>query len=162
VASDPSPELSLAPLDRPAQPLRQWLTMFDLVLVALDPFTHESAWIVPTAARLLSKFREADCRVAFLVAGTPDECRAFLGPQHRNWLVFADPDRAAIKEFGLQRLPALIHVATDGSIAGVAEGWDPPAWRDVVTRLAKAMAWIPPVVPAPGDPRPYEGTPALA
>ena len=46
-------------------------------------------------------------------------------------------------------------------MVGAAEGWDPPEWHAVVTKLAEMMAWIAPVVPAPGDPGPFKGTPAL-
>lgn len=161
VASAPPLDLSLAPLNGPPRSVEQWLTTFHLVFVALDPFTYESAWLLPTANRVLLGFQEADCRIAWLVAGTPEECRRFLGPWSREILTFADPDRDAIRAFGLERLPALVHVGTDGSIIGAAEGWDPPAWRAVATSLAKMMAWTAPNIPAAGDPGPYPGSPAL-
>jgi hypothetical protein len=136
--------------------------MFHLVFVALDPFTNESAWILPTAARILTVFDQADCRVAWLVAGaTPEECRLFLGPWADQILTFADPDREAVKAFGLERLPALVHLGIDGTIVGAAEGWDPAAWRAVTERLAKAMSWRAPAIPATRDPAPFPGTPAL-
>ena len=159
--ANPSPDLTLASIDGPAQALRHWLTMFDLALVAFDPVTKESTWLLPTAARILSKFREADCRVAWLVAGDADDCRDFLGEYQQGWLTFADPDRTAVKGFGIERLPALVRVRTDGSLAGLAQGWNPTEWREVVNKLAKDMAWIPPVVPAVGDPPPFEGAPAF-
>lgn len=161
MATDPPPDLTLAPINGEPRTLRQWLTMFHLVFVAVDPFTPESAWILPTAARILLDFQEADCRVAWLVTGAPEECRAFLGPMAVELLTFSDPDRAAVKGFGLERLPALVHLGIDGTIEGSVEGWDPPAWRAVTNNLAKMMSWLPPMVPAPGDPGPYEGTPAL-
>lgn len=161
MASAPPLDLDLAPLNGEPRSVEAWLTTFHLVFVALDPFTYESAWLLPTAARILTGFQEADCRTAWLVAGTPDECRQFLGPLAREILTFSDPDRTAIKGFGLERLPALVHVGTDGSIIGSAEGWDPTEWRPVVNRLAKIMAWSAPKVPGPGDPGPYPGSPAL-
>jgi hypothetical protein len=142
--------------------VKELLLMFHLVFVALDPFTNESAWILPTAARILTVFDQADCRVAWLVAGaTPEECRLFLGPWADQILTFADPDREAVKAFGLERLPALVHLGIDGTIVGAAEGWDPAAWRAVTERLAKAMSWRAPAIPAPRDPAPFPGTPAL-
>lgn len=162
MAHDPSADLVLAPLNGPPRTVEQMLTMFDLCIVALDPFTHESAWILETAGRILTVFDQADVRVAFLCTGTPDECRMFLGPWARNVLTFADPERAAVKGFGLERLPALVHVGIDGTLVGVSEGWRPAEWRSITANLAKRMAWSSPVVPAAGDPAPFEGTPALA
>ena len=40
---------------------------------------------------------------------------------------------------GLTHLPALAHIAIDGTVMGSAEGWDPVAWRDV-TEGARALA----------------------
>ena len=150
----------LAPLNGPSRTVREWLTTFHLVFVAIDPYTNESAWILPTASRILLAFQEADCRIAWLVAGDAEACRLFLGPWAREILTFADPDRTAIKGFGLERLPALVHLGIDGSIVGAAEGWEPAEWRDVTVNLAKVMAWLPPPVPAAGDPGPFEGSPA--
>ena len=101
MASDPPPELLLTPINGKPRSVRELLLMFHLVFVALDPFTNESAWILPTAARILTVFDQADCRVAWLVAGaTPEECRLFLGPWADQILTFADPDREAVKAFG--------------------------------------------------------------
>ncbi len=162
VVTNPGPDLRLVALDGTGRTLGQWLTTFDLAFVAVDPSTDQSAWILPTAERILSNFHEADCRVAWLVTADEEDARRFLGPRAQRMLVFVDPDRAAIAAFGLQRLPAFVHVSTDGSVAGAAEGWDPAEWRAVVNRLAKDMAWIPPVIPEPGDPGPFEGAPASA
>ena len=161
VVANPAPDLHLAPLEGEAHSLAQWLTNFHLVFVAVDPNDRASSWILPTAERVLTQFYEADCRVAWLVAGDADEARAFLGPRAERLLAFADPDRTAIAGFGIERLPALVHLGTDGSVVGAAEGWQPSEWRAVVNRLAKDMAWIPPVLPEPSDPGPFEGSPAL-
>jgi hypothetical protein len=152
----------LTPIRGKPRTVRELLTTFHLVFVALDPFTNESAWILPTAARILTVFDQADCRVAWLVAGaTPEECRMFLGPWAEQMLTFADPDREAVKAFGLQRLPALVHLGIDGTIVGAAEGWNPAEWRAVTDRLAKMMSWRAPALPSPRDPAPFAGTPAL-
>lgn len=141
--------------------MREWLTTFHLAFVALDPFTHESAWILPTAVRVLTRFDQADVRVAFLVAGTPEECRMFLGPHAQEILTFSDPERTAIKGFGIERLPAFVHVAMDGTLANWAEGWNPPEWKTVADHLAVVTSWTAPVIPIEKDPGAYEGSPAL-
>jgi len=161
VASNPPPDLVLAPINGQAKAVREWLTTFHLAFVALDPFTNESAWILETALRVLRTFDQADARVAFLVTATPDECKLFLGPLTREILTFADPDRTAVKGFGLQRLPAFVHLAMDGTVENAAEGWDAREWRLVADHLAKVTSWTAPHIPAPGDPGPFAGTPAL-
>ncbi len=151
----------LRPINAPARPLAQYLTTFHLVLVVLDPFTNESAWILDTAGRLLTVFSQADCRVGWLVAGDADECREFLGPWAGRFLTFADPDREMIKSLELDRLPALVHLAMDGTLVASAEGWHPRAWQKVIDELARVLSWKAPVLPSPLDPAPYDGTPAL-
>ena len=161
MATNPPLDLELAPLKGKPRPLREWITMFDLLLAVVDPFTNESAWISRTALRVLLHFDQADCRVAWLVTGTPEECRLFLGRYADEIMTVSDPERKAVEAFGLERLPALVHLGADGQLAGVAEGWDPPAWRTVSDRLARLMSWSKPVIPLVGDPAPYPGTPAL-
>src|SRR5204863_1164083 len=114
------PDLTLTPLNGPRRTVAQLLVTFHLCFVALDPFTHESAWILPTAARILAVFDQADVRVAWLVTGTAEEARMFLGPWAREFLTFADPERDAVKAFGLERLPAIVHVGMDGTIVNSA------------------------------------------
>ena len=150
----------LHPINGEARSVAQLLTMFHLAFVALDPFTNESAWILETAGRVLTQFDQADVRVAWLVAGTASQCRQFLGPWAERVLTFADPDRVAIKGLGLTRLPAFVHLGMDGTIVGAAEGWDPPGWRAIADHLAVITAWTAPVLPLPGDPSPFQGTPA--
>jgi len=160
VATDPPADLELAPLNGQPQTIQGWLTMFHLVMVVLDPFTHESAWILKTVSRILRIYEEADCRVALMVTATPAEARMFLGPYADDFLTFADPDRTAVKALGLERLPALVHIRQDLSIAGASVGWDPAEWKAITDNLSRAMSWTKPLIPAPGDPAPYEGTPA--
>lgn len=161
MASNPPPDLTLAPLDGPPRTVEQLLTMFDLCFVAVDPFTHESAWVLATAGRILTTFDQADVRVALLCTGTPEESRMFLGPWAESILTFADPDRMVVKGFGLERLPALVHLGIDGTVVGAAEGWRPAEWKEITDNLAKRMAWSAPVIPVAGDPGPFDGTPAL-
>lgn len=161
MASNPPPDTVLRPLNGPERPLAQYLTTFHLVMVVIDPFTHESAWLLETAARILGAFVQADCRVGWLCTGDPDECRAFLGPYAERFLTFSDPDRTLVKALGLERLPALVHLGLDATVIGMAEGWDPTAWRRVTEQLARILSWTAPQIPVAGDPAPFPGTPAL-
>jgi hypothetical protein len=153
-------DLTLTPLDGGARPVEEWTTTFHLVLVALDPYTYESAWILDRAGKILRVFAEADCRVAWLVTCPADEAREFLGPWAKELLTFVDPDRLAVKGMGVERLPAFIHLNQDHAVEGKAEGWQPDEWREVADHLADVMSWSRPTIPQPGDPVPYEGTPA--
>jgi hypothetical protein len=98
--------------------------------------------------------------VSFLVTCSADEAREFLGPWAKEFLTFVDPDRSVVRSLGLERLPALVHVNMDHQVEGKAEGWQPDDWREVTDHLAKVMSWSRPTIPEPGDPVPYEGTPA--
>jgi len=161
VARDPSPDLVLTPVRGKPTPVAQLLTTFHLLLVVIDPFTNQSAWILPTAARILREFEQADCRIAWLVTGTAEECRMFLGPLADEIMTFADPDRVAVKEFGLERLPALVNLGMSGQVVAAAEGWHPADWKAVTDRLAKTLSWQAPTFPTPKDPGPFEGSPAM-
>jgi hypothetical protein len=160
VATDPPADLRLAPINGEAGTIADWLTTFQLATVVLDPFTNESAWIIDTAGRILTHFREADCRVAFIVTGTADEARQFLGPWADKVLTFADPDRASVRGMGLNELPAFLHIRGDRTVAAAAEGWDPEQWRLVAESLARNNSWSVPLIPANGDPSPYAGSAA--
>jgi hypothetical protein len=160
VATDPPADLTLAPINGDPRTIGEWLTTFQLALVVLDPFTNESSWLLETAGRILLHFKEADCRVAFVVTGTSDEARQFLGPWADRVLTFADPDRTVVKGLGLNELPAFVQVRGDRTIAAAAEGWDPEEWRVVATTLAKHMSWSAPLIPSAGDPSPYAGSAA--
>ncbi len=141
--------------------VRDWLTSYPLLLVSLDPYTHESAWILETAGRFLDHFTPANVRTAWLCTTDADGCRQFLGPWAEKFLTFADDDRTVINALGIERLPALTAVYSDLSYA-TASGWDPTAWREVTAHLAKLLSWSRPMIPRPGDPLPYRGTPAQA
>jgi hypothetical protein len=160
VATDPPADLDLKPLDGEARTISQWLTNFNLAVVALDPYTNQSSWVLPAAARVLEGFRGADVRVGWLVAADDDGSRQFLGPLADEFLTFVDPDRTVIRALGLAQLPAIVFLLNDGTVAAAAEGWQPLEWRSVAERIADVGSWSKPLIPAPGDPRPFEGTPA--
>jgi hypothetical protein len=162
VAKDPAGDLLLTPVNGQGRTVQQWLTTFHLLVIALDPYTNESAWILPTAARIIKTFEQSDCRVALLVAADDRDCRRFLGPMTDEVLTFADPDRTAVKELGLERLPAIVHLAMDGTIVNSAEGWQPLQWRNVTDHLGRVLRWSAPMIPTVKDPGPFEGSPALA
>lgn len=143
------------------RPIQEWTTTFHLALVVVDPYTYESAWLLDTGGRILRNFAEADCRTAFLVTAPPDDAKPFLGPWADELMVYVDPDRLAVKGFGLERLPAFVHVNQANQIEAQAEGWDPDAWRAVAVNLAERMSWRRPTIPDAADPAPYAGTPAL-
>ncbi|MET0144912.1 MAG: hypothetical protein ABW328_09025 [Ilumatobacteraceae bacterium] len=161
MAVNPPLDLVLTPLGAEARPLEEWLTTFHLATVALDPYTNESSWILPTATRILEGLRGADARVTFLVTADVADTKAFLGPLTERFLVFVDPERAAVKALGLAELPAFVFIRVDGTIQADAEGWSAPAWRTVAETVAEATAWRPPDIPVVGDPGPFHGSPAL-
>ena len=76
-------------------------------------------------------------------------------------LVAVEIEDAPAGAVGLEELPAFVHVAIDGTIAGRADGWDPETWRPIAENLAEVMSWSRPEIPVSGDPVPYPGTPAL-
>ena len=160
MASNPPPDLLLTPSNGAAKPLMAWLTTFHLAFVAVDPYSDESRRLLPTAARILDVFQQADTRVAWVCTSDVAGATRFLGRHAEGTLVFVDPDRSVVKGFGLERLPAFIHVAMDATIAGAAEGWDPPAWQAVADELARMTRWTAPVIPVTGDPAPFAGAPA--
>ncbi|MBI2710938.1 MAG: hypothetical protein HYX34_14795 [Actinobacteria bacterium] len=161
VAPQVPAELTLTTIGGSSATAAQWVTTFHLALVAIDPYTNESSWLLETAARILTTFRGADCRTGWLVTADADDARAFLGPWADELLTFVDPDRIAVKALGLERLPALVHVRQDLAVVGVAEGWHPAEWEAVTDNLGRIMSWSRPVLPAAGDPTPFAGSPAL-
>jgi hypothetical protein len=152
----------LTPLNGEPRSVDDWVTLFPLALVALDPYTYESAWLLEEAGRILTGFTAADVRVGWLVTATADEAREFLGPWAESLLTFVDPEREAVKALGLGTLPAFVVIDMASKVPCVAEGWDPAAWRAAVAQLAEILDWTKPAIPGPRAPRPYPGTPALA
>ena len=158
---NPSLEFTLTPLGREGRTLREWLTTFHMASVVLDPFTNESSWILDTAARVMRQFSGAAVRVNFIMTCDPDEARAFLGPYAEEFLVFCDPERNAVRALGLTELPAFVLIQSNGSLPAVAQGWSSSEWKDVASQIATLTAWSKPMLPAPGDPGSFRGTPAL-
>lgn len=160
MATDPPPDLVLAPVNGRPRPVREWLTTFHLLFVAVDPASVRSRWIVPTAARVLFEYEQADCRVAWLVAGgDASDARRLLGRWASEIMTFTDPDLVAVKGFGLQSLPAIVHLGMDLNVENAVEGWDPEAWRALTTHLSRQMSWSRPHIPVAGDPGPFAGAP---
>ena len=151
-------DLSITALGGEPRTLREWVTTFHLAVVVIDPYTDQSAWILPTAARILDDFVGADCRVGWLVASDAEDARAFLGPLADRYLTLIDPDRAVVRGLGLERLPAFVHIRQDLAVVGASEGWHPPEWHSIAANLGKIMSWSHPLVPVPGDPSPFEGS----
>lgn len=153
-------DLPLKPLGGEARDLDAWLTTFHLATVILDPYTNESSWILKTAVRILEELRGSHARVALTVTADDDDTRAFLGPLTDEFLVFCDPDRSVVRALGLSELPAFTFIRVDTEAVATAEGWDPATWRDVADAVTSATKWRTPLIPAPGDPRPFAGSPA--
>jgi hypothetical protein len=159
VAANPPPDLVLSSLTGRSRSVREWVTTFHLLVVAVDPNSSQSRWIVPTAARVLTVYEQADCRVGWLVAGEAKDARRFLGRWATDILTFVDPDLTAIKAFGLETLPAILHLNQELRVINAVEGWEPFAWRALATELSHVMSWSKPLLPAPGDPGPFDGAP---
>jgi hypothetical protein len=151
-------DLELTPLSGEGQTASQWLSMFHLLIVVLDPYTVESSAILDTAARILATFRGADARAAFLCTADAPDTRRYLGPLADRFLTFSDPGREVVSAMELDQLPALVVVNQAGELEGVAEGWDPDAWQDVTDSLAEIMAWTGPVLPDAADPPSFAGS----
>ncbi len=149
----------LSSINGPARSVRQWLTTFHLLFVAVDPGNDRSTWIVPTAGRVLTAYEQADVRVAWLVTGTPAEARRFLGRWASEILTFADPDLTAVRGFGLGSLPAIVHMGMDGEVVNAVEGWDPVEWRRLTADLSRIVRWSRPSIPLPSDPGSFDGAP---
>jgi hypothetical protein len=160
VVTNPAADVELQTLKGGTLALGEMVTMFHLALVVVDPFTHQSAWILPTAQRILGTFRAADVRVGFVVTGTPDEARDFLGPVADEFLVLADPERKLVRSLGLESLPAWVHIDHLLQVEASAQGWNPDEWRLAAEHLAERMDWTRPTIPTAGDPVPFHGSPA--
>ena len=161
VATAPSLDTVLTPLGADGRSLREWLTLFHLTSFIIDPYTHESAWILNTCARIMRQFSGAATRVNFVVTASAAEAKQFLGPLATELLTFADPDRTFVKQLGLAELPAFVFLRGDGTVPASAEGWNPKEWRAVAASIAETVAWSKPLIPASGDPGAFKGTPAL-
>lgn len=152
-------EIELDPLNGSSRPLSDWLTTFPLACVVLNPYTHESAWILETSKRILENFREAGCRTCWLVTCSHEDARRFLGPYTDLILTFVDPEASVVAGLGVEHTPAFLLVRQDGTVTAKAEGWNPDGWRTVANAIADLTHWNRPTIPTPNDPAPYPGTP---
>jgi hypothetical protein len=160
VATKLPDDILLRPLGGEARELDEWLTTFHLASVVLDPYTNESSWVLKTAVRILSGFRDSHARVNFVVTANDADTKRFLGPLTEQFLVFTDADRSVVKAMGLQTLPAFVFVRVDGEVVASAEGWNADAWEAVADAISEATKWRSPMFPAPGDPVGFAGSPA--
>ncbi|MEM7142673.1 MAG: hypothetical protein AAF548_16745 [Actinomycetota bacterium] len=152
-------DLDLQPLDGDARPLGDWLTTFPLVPVVLDPYTHESAWLLDTSKRILEHFSGADCRICWILTCSVDDAKRFLGPYADEVLAFADEGKTIVNTLGVEQAPAILLLRQDGVVTAKAEGWNPDAWREVAEQIADLTHWSRPQIPAAGDPASFDGTP---
>jgi hypothetical protein len=158
--TDPPRDLELQPLTGQARTLEAWVTLFNLAVVVVDPYTYESAWLLDEAGRILTGYSAADVRVGWVVTASIAEAKEFMGPWADEFLTFADPDRAFVKGVGLETLPAFVHINMAAQAEGVAEGWNPEGWRKVAANLSRILSWTVPVIPGPNAPAPYPGSKA--
>lgn len=147
--------------EQPSRPLGEWLTTFHLAAVVLDPYTNESSWVLQAAARILRAFSGSAARACLVVTAESGDTEQYLGPLSREFLTFADPRRTVVRALGLDSLPAFVFIRSDGTVPAAAQGWSPVEWRAVAKTIAATSAWTAPTIPAPGDPAPFAGTPAL-
>ena len=160
MAKNPDPSLALATSAGVTRTVDDWSTMFRLCLLVLPGRSEAAAWI-PVGRRIFATLGDADCKCAFVVAGSDEIARRLLGPVERDVMTFVDPDLALVSSLGLERLPALVFLRQDTSLVAAAEGWDPTEWQRVVRQVAKAMAWTVPIVQGTGDPAKTEGWPIV-
>ena len=158
VTTDVQAAVELTPLTGESRPISEWTTNFHLAIVALDPYTNESSWIIDTALRVLRSYSEADVRIALLVTASEAEVRDYVGPLASEILVFVDPERVAAKAFGLDTLPAFVHINQAHQVEASAQGWNPAEWASVAANLSARMDWTVPQIPENGDPSPFAGT----
>ena len=83
-ALDGDPELD--PINGDSRPFSDWLTTFPMLVAAIDPYTHESSWLLDTVHRVFSHFRGAGVRVVWLATADPEGTRSFLGPYAEEFL----------------------------------------------------------------------------
>lgn len=159
MAKNPDPTLELTTTKGVTRTLDDWTTMFHLCMVIL-PDRPEASVFVPIAERIFATFGDSDANTCFVVTGPATVADRLLGSTERREMVFVDPKRELVQSLGLERLPAIVHLAQDASVLAAAEGWDASAWKGVVHEVAKAMAWTTPEVSGRGDPPSFEGWPA--
>ena len=138
--------------------------LFQLCLLVLDGRRPSQAHaLAPVLDRIDRTMGDSDCAIAALVVGLgPDGALALLSPLSHKIAVYADPDASAAAALGLNGAPALVWISAEPAVRALVEGWDPPAWRRLLTELARTVAWFRPLMPAPGDPAPVPAQPFVA
>ena len=152
-------ELKLTTIDGDSYSVRDWLTSYPFLLVAIDPYTIQSSWILDTASRIFDHYAPADIRVGWICAADEEGCREFLGPLADRYLTFCDPESSAIDGLRLNALPSLVHIRSDGFLQ-LAESWDPKEWEQVCDWVSKIMAWTELNLGKSSDPNKFVGTSA--
>lgn len=155
-----NPDVELAALGSEVRTIEEWTTTFQLLTVILDPYTQESAWILPTAGRILSNFSGASVRTSWTVTADERDAKRFLGPWADQFMTFVDPDRKFVEALGIEHTPALAYVRQDLAVIGTAQGWQPPEWEQLCELVGKVNSWSHPQLPAAGDPGPFVGASA--
>lgn len=147
VATNPDPTIQVASLSGTTRSLDDWMTMFHLCLVVLpdDPVARR---FLPVADNIFHVLGDSDTRTAVLWPSTGPIAKRVLGDFVDENLVFIDPDKELIASLGIEKLPAVVHLRQDTTLAGVAEGWNAPEWQNVVDGVADAMSWSSPEVDA--------------
>ena len=110
-------DVELHPIEGESLTMGDQTAMFHLVVVAIDPYTHESAWLLETAGRILTAFHGADCRVAWLVRAPAQDAVTFLGPWAEQVLTFADPDGTAIEASMTPTMQFILHKGAGKTMA---------------------------------------------
>ncbi len=156
--------VSLRHVNGQARTVDDLTTLFDLCLVAVDVRPGQTLGAMqPVIERIDRVLSGSDCTVGVLVVGADEEeAIAALEPLAKHVAVFVDPEGDAARALGVQGTPALLWITTEPKLAGYAEGWDPPAWKHVMAVMAKRLAWVRPLMPAPGDPAPFPPRPLPA
>lgn len=157
MATNPPLTLQLTPVVGRPRTLREQITTFHLVFIALDPDIRSQRAFTDTAERILANFEQADCRVALVLTGDEESSRAAFGKLMDRFLTFLDPDYTFVSGCGITKLPAFVHLGQDGQVVGASEGWVPDEWQSIANNLGKMMSWSAPVIPIHTDPAPYSG-----
>jgi len=158
MAKNPDPALKLSTDRGVVRTLDDWSTMFHLVFVVLPDRPEATQWL-PVARRIFATLGDADCRTAFLVPSTAAIAERIVGADETRTMTFIDPEKELVHELGLNRLPALVHLRQDTTVAAVAEGWDVGEWQRVTDSIAKAMSWTSPELRHRDNPEPFAGFP---
>ena len=159
--SNPSVDVTLTSINGDSRPLHEWLTTFHLASVILDPYTNESAWILPTATRILNHFAGSAVRANFVLTCSAEEARTFLGPIADEVLAFCDPNSIFVNSLGLSEVPAFVLLRSDATVVSGAQGWNASEWQGVADAITNLTSWTRTLLPAASDPRAFKGTPAL-